>query len=99
MTTIDLVAQYALLARYNNYEQFFRTFQRHNGQLGMSFQLPLFAGSAGRAQAAQAELDISRIRVEMNATRDRIAMDARKSWLDLQTAYLPSAKRIMLARM
>ena len=83
---IDLVAQYALMAQFNNYEDFFRKFQRHNGQLGMSFQLPLFAGAEGRSQAAQAELDISRIRVQINATRDQIALDARKSWQDLQTA-------------
>jgi outer membrane protein TolC len=83
---IDLVAQYALMAQFNNYEDFFRKFQRHNGQLGMSFQLPLFAGAEGRSQAAQAELEISRIRVQINATRDQIALDARKSWQDLQTA-------------
>ncbi|MBC8167251.1 MAG: TolC family protein [Bryobacteraceae bacterium] len=83
---VDLVAQYALLARYNNYEDFFSKFQRHNGQLGMSFQLPLFDGSAGRAQAAQAELEISRLRVQINSTRDRLAMDARRSWQNLQTS-------------
>ena len=36
------------MAQFNNYEDFFRKFQRHNGQLGMSFQLPLFAGAEGR---------------------------------------------------
>ncbi len=32
---VDLVAQYGLLAKFNNYEKFFNRFQRHNGQLGL----------------------------------------------------------------
>lgn len=83
---IDLVAQYGLLARFNNYEDFFRRFQRHNGQLGMSLQLPLFAGSASAGQAAQGELELARLRVELNATRDRVALDSRKAFEDMRTA-------------
>src|SRR5207248_1582589 len=41
---VDLVAQYAMMAKFNHYEDFFRRFQRNNGQLGVSFQLPLLAG-------------------------------------------------------
>ncbi|MBC7927387.1 MAG: TolC family protein [Bryobacteraceae bacterium] len=92
---VDLVSQYALAARFNNYEDFFRRFQRHNGQIGMSFQLPLFAGAGAKAQAATAEIDMNRLRIEINATRDRISVDARKSFQDLQTAQ--SARE--LARM
>ena len=42
---VDLVAQYGLFAKFNNYEDYFRTFQRNNGQIGVSFQLPVFSGS------------------------------------------------------
>src|SRR5438270_810406 len=35
---VDLVAQYGLFAKFNNYEQFFNHFQRNNGQIGVSFQ-------------------------------------------------------------
>jgi outer membrane protein len=83
---MDLVAQYALMAKFNQYEDFFRKFQRHNGQLGMSFQLPLFAGNAAKAQAATAELEIARLQLELNATRDRISLDTRRSWQDLAVA-------------
>ena len=34
---VDLVAQYSLLSKYNNYEKFFGAFQRNNVELGMSF--------------------------------------------------------------
>lgn len=81
---VDLVAQYALMARFNNYEEFFNRFQRHNGQLGMSFQLPLFAGSGNSARAAQAELDIARLRVQINAARDRISLDTQRAWTEMR---------------
>src|SRR5207342_3896606 len=55
---VDLVAQYGMLARFNNYEQFFQTFQRHNGEIGASFQLPLLAGSGIGGQVAQSQSDI-----------------------------------------
>ena len=31
----DLVSQYGLFARFNNYDEFFRKFQRNNGQIGV----------------------------------------------------------------
>ena len=83
---VDLVAQYALMARFNNYEEFFRRFQRHNGQLGVSFQLPIFTGSASKSQAAQAELEMAKLRLQINAIRDRIALDTKKAWQDLRVA-------------
>ncbi|HUS06227.1 MAG TPA: TolC family protein [Bryobacteraceae bacterium] len=83
---VDLVAQYALFAPYNNYEQFFNRFERNNGQLGVSVQVPIFAGSASSAQAARAELDISRLRIEVRSMRDRIALDARKAFQDVSKA-------------
>ncbi len=38
-----MVAQYTMLAKFNNYTEFYNKFQRNNEQLGMSFQLPVFA--------------------------------------------------------
>ncbi|MBZ5586739.1 MAG: TolC family protein, partial [Acidobacteriia bacterium] len=57
----DLVAQYAMLARFNNYDQFFQKFQRNNGQIGVSFQLPLLPGPGISAQTEQTAVDISRL--------------------------------------
>jgi len=48
MPKVDLVAQYALFAKFNNYEDFFRRFQRHNGQLGISLMIPLASDRARR---------------------------------------------------
>ena len=83
---VDLVAQYGLFARFNNYEDFFRRFQRHNGQLGISFQLPLLPGPGVAALTAQREAETSRLRTELNAARGRIDADTRAAWRDLHRA-------------
>ncbi|MDX2180114.1 MAG: TolC family protein [Bryobacteraceae bacterium] len=83
---IELVAQYGLFARFNNYDDFFRKFQRHNGQLGVSFQLPILPGSAASARERQAEDESARLRLETNTARQRIALDARRKHRDLRNA-------------
>jgi len=83
---VDLIAQYSMLAKFNNYEQFFQHFQRNNGQIGVSFQLPVLAGPAVRAQAAQAQADISHLKLEMNGARNRLASDVQQSYRDLERA-------------
>ncbi len=76
----DLVAQYAMMARFNNYDQFFSRFQRNNGQLGVSFQLPLLTGPGVSAQMSQTATDISKLKIEYNNLRNRIASDLKRSY-------------------
>jgi outer membrane protein len=76
---IDLIAQYGLFAKFNHYEDYFRTFQRNNGQIGMSVQVPILAGSAVSAQARQAEIDAAHLRLEMTSARNRIASEVQQS--------------------
>ncbi len=83
---IDLVAQYGLFARFNNYDEFFRRFQRHNGQIGVSFQLPILPGSAAPARAEQAATESARLRLEMAAARSRVSLTARRAYQDLKNA-------------
>jgi outer membrane protein len=83
---LDLVAQYSLLARFNNFEDFFQRFQRNNAQLGMSLQIPLFAGDAVAARIQQAEARTERTRLELQALRSSVALEARKAWLHMQDA-------------
>ncbi len=83
---VDLVAQYGLFARFNNYEDFFRRFQRHNGQLGVSFQIPLLTGSAAAARAAASDAEAARLRLEIGRARNRVALDARQGFQDLKRA-------------
>jgi outer membrane protein TolC len=83
---IDLVAQYGIFARFNNYEDFFRKFQRHNGQIGMSLQIPLFTGPSAGARAAKAEADVARLRIEAAALRNRISLETRQRFHEIRQA-------------
>lgn len=85
---IDLLAQYGLLARFNNYDQFFNRFQRHNFQFGASFAIPLFAHPADVARASQASIEGRRLRTELDRTRDRIEGGARGAWRQVEDAGL-----------
>ncbi len=83
---VDLVAQYSMLSKINNYEQFFQRFQRNNVEIGASFQLPLLAGPGVSAQMAQTMTDITRLRAELNATRNRISTEIQQSFRDVKKA-------------
>jgi outer membrane protein TolC len=83
---VDLVAQYGLFAKYNNFDQYFRKFQRNNGEIGVSFQLPLLAGPGVNAQMSQTQTDISRLRLEIANTRSRISTDLQQSFRDAKKA-------------
>ncbi len=56
--SVDFAAQYAILARYNNYDEFFNanSFQRHNATIGVAIRFPFFSASQhAHADAADAE--------------------------------------------
>jgi outer membrane protein TolC len=82
---VDLVAQYGMLAKFNNYAEFFQKFQRNNGQLGVSFQLPLFSPGVGAA-AAQTEADLAHLKIELANARNRVAADLQQSFRDQRKA-------------
>lgn len=85
LPTFDLVAQYSLLAQHN-YSDFFRRFQRNNGQLGVSIQIPVLTGSASGAQAYRAEAEIAQMRLQVQSARDRIAVETRRGFQDVKRA-------------
>jgi outer membrane protein len=76
---LDFVAQYSLLAKFNNYEEFFNRFQRHNGQIGMALSVPVFTGKAVSSRVARAGIE------EREA---RLQLEARQSGIELETYQL-----------
>jgi outer membrane protein TolC len=82
---LDLVAQYALFDK-QAYSGYFSKFQRNNGQLGVSIQIPLLVGSASAGYLGQAETDVAKLRAQINSTRNRIALDAQRNYRELKKA-------------
>ena len=83
---VDLVAQYALLTKYSNYDQYFSKFQRNNGQIGASIQVPFLLGPGVKAMVMQAEADQQHIKSEMTVRKNQIVLDMHQTYLDLQKA-------------
>ena len=82
---VDLVAQYSLLSKYD-YQQFFNKFQRNNAQLGVSVTIPLLVGGGAKGYVGEAEVDIEKMRTQMNETRNRISVDTSKTYNDVKRA-------------
>jgi outer membrane protein TolC len=74
----DLVAQYALFVKYNNYGEYYNHFQRSNWELGGSFQVPLFVPGVKTASTA-ADAELSRLKIELSTARNRIVSDLAES--------------------
>ena len=83
---VDLVAQYGLFAKFNHYEDYFQTFKRHNGQIGLSFQVPVFSGPGVKAQMSQTETDISHLKVQVNSARNQISADLQQAFREVKKA-------------
>jgi outer membrane protein TolC len=81
---VDLVAEYALLTRYNFNTDFFRRFNQHAGQIGISIKIPVLSGSGPSALAQQAQIDSTRLREQIKSARGRISLDARRSFEELR---------------
>jgi len=59
--SVDAVGQYALLSRFNNYDQFYKRFERNNGAVGLVIRF----GFLNRAQAAHArEADAEAVKAQ-----------------------------------
>jgi outer membrane protein TolC len=85
---VDLVAQYALLTKYSHYDEYFARFQQNNGQIGASIQVPIYLGSGAKAVIAQAEDDQQHIRAEVQAERNRIALELHQSYQEIKKTDL-----------
>ena len=92
---LDIVGQYALLARFNNYDDYFRRFQRHNWQAGVALQIPVFTGRGVAEQVARARLEEREIALKETFKREALQRAARRA----QTVLLEAERLAELARL
>jgi outer membrane protein TolC len=92
---IDLVSQYALFARFNNYQDYFNRFSRNNYVIGMSVQVPLFDGFQSSSRIAQSRQDVAeaRLRLERAKTNLRLGIERSLSALRVAKGAIDLARR------
>ena len=88
---IDYVGQYAVLARFNNYDQFFQKFQRHNVTAGIAIRFP-FLNPVQRAAADVAKADAVKSRKEAQNVRDQVGGETLK--LQRSVQQLSAAREV-----
>ena len=74
----DLVAQYALVGKFNNYEDFYRRFERHNMQLGLAVKIPIFDRARIGALVGQADSEVLEARNNLDAARRNLTVEIRR---------------------
>jgi outer membrane protein TolC len=72
--TVDLVGQYGLFARFNNYQDFFQTFERNNFTIGVQVKIPIF-GSQQRSNVALARSELTAAEMTVKTRRQTIELD------------------------
>jgi outer membrane protein TolC len=77
MPTMDLASQYAYLAKFNNYDLYYRNYTPNNFSGGMNLRIPLW-NSVQKAKAQQADADAMIARKQAELTKDQVREDALK---------------------
>jgi outer membrane protein TolC len=75
--TLDLVSVYSLLARFNNYDQFFNHFQRNNYNAGVQAQVPIFSASV-KANIALAKTNLEASKATLASKQNQVSADVRR---------------------
>jgi outer membrane protein len=81
--SIDFAGQYALLSRYNNYDEFYKKFERNNATVGVAIRFP-FLNSVQRAHAEAADAETLRAKAEADGARNQVASQTLKLQRSLQ---------------
>jgi outer membrane protein len=80
--TVDLVGQYNVLAKFDNYQEFFTSFQRNNFAIGVSIQIPVFSSrtsanvALARSQLSEAELNLRVLRKDVESEAKQTVAEA-----------------------
>lgn len=94
LPSIDFAAQYALLATFNNYQNFFRpgSFQSNNATIGVEIRFP-FLNPSQHAHAQAADAAALHARKDVEATRNQVSEQALK--LQRSVEQLSAAQQVV----
>ena len=75
--TVSAIGEYEILTRYNNYQEFYKTFQRNNITLGVEVQIPLFS-SKTRSSIALAKSQLQESEILLGNRRQDTRIDVQQ---------------------
>jgi outer membrane protein TolC len=77
LPAVDLVGQYGLFSRYNNYDLYFNRFQRNNATLGIAIRFP-FLNFPQQARAEAADAEAVKAKRQTDITKRQVTTDTLK---------------------
>lgn len=75
--TLEVVSVYSLLAKFNNYDQYFNHFQRNNYNLGIQAQVPVFSPRI-KANVALAKTNLLAAKTALSNKQGQVSADVRR---------------------
>ncbi len=91
LPSVDFAGQYGLLTTYNNYQEFFKQYQKHNGTVGVAIRFPFFNMSQ-RARAGAADAEAVQARHQAEDVKNNVSNQTRK--LQHEIAQLAAAREV-----
>lgn len=89
--SVDFASQYAILAKYNNYFQFYKSFERNNATVGVAIRFP-FLNFSQKAHAEAADADAIHADKEAESAKNQLTQQALK--LQRAIAQLTAAQEV-----
>lgn len=75
--TLELVSIYSVLAKFNNYTEFFNHFQRNNYNAGIEVQVPIFSAQL-KANVGLAQVNLDAAKASLTSKRTELTADVRQ---------------------
>lgn len=77
LPTLEFVSIYSVLARFNNYSEFFNHFQRNNYNAGIDMHVPIFSAQI-RANIGLAQVNLDAAKANLSSKRTELTADVRQ---------------------
>jgi outer membrane protein len=75
--TLELVSIYSVLAKFNNYSEFFNHFQRNNYNAGIDMRVPIFSAQT-RAAVGLAQVNLDAAKASLTNKRSELSAEVRQ---------------------
>src|SRR6266481_6001589 len=77
LPTLELVSVYSVLAQFNNYSQFFTTFQRNNFNAGIDMHVPIFSAHI-KAAISLAQVNLDAAKASLTNKKSEVTAEVRQ---------------------
>ena len=82
----EIIGQYALFSRANNYQDYFNRFERNNFVLGLSIQVPIYSGARISSRVAQSRHEVAEARYRLESQKSGLKLSIERALSDLRVA-------------